>query len=226
MVYQITVKLELEKDAWNYRSAFNKNTHSSKWKEQINSISDFDFNILLWISEKEAYLVMKDYLENFRKDKNDLVKEKIENIQESFEKIKDQLFFEMEKLTKNQIYRQDFTIFLTSLNRWPYNVNLWYTWNHIFRKNFITPFIHELLHFQTIVYYKQYIIDKLNDERKFEDIKEALTFLLNYEFKDIIDWIDNWYPQHQGFRKKLEEYRINSQDKDFVKLVDYACDII
>jgi len=60
---------------------------------------------------------MKDYLENFRKDKNDLVKEKIENIQESFEKIKDQLFFEMEKLTKNQIYRQDFTIFLTSLNR-------------------------------------------------------------------------------------------------------------
>jgi len=47
MVYQITVKLELEKDAWNYRSAFNKNTHSSKWKEQINSISDFDFNILL-----------------------------------------------------------------------------------------------------------------------------------------------------------------------------------
>jgi len=30
-------------------------------------------------------------------------------------------------------------------------------------------------------------MSKLHDEKKFEDLKESLTFLLNYEFTNIIE---------------------------------------
>lgn len=68
-------------------------------------------------------------------------------------------------------------------------------------------------------------MSKVNDEKKFEDLKEALTFLLNYEFKDSIENPDFGYPQHWELRKKLEEYRVHS-DKDFDKLIDYWCDLL
>ena len=68
-------------------------------------------------------------------------------------------------------------------------------------------------------------MSKLHDEKKFEDLKESLTFLLNYTLKDSIEGYDMWYPQHQELRKKLEDYRVHS-DKDFDKLIDYGCNLL
>lgn len=223
--FTIDVKFDLEKDAQNYRSAFNKNTHSAQRKDQIAKILDFDFTTLIWIKEKETFSLMKDYLEKTREIHKEITDVKIKTIEEEINNVKDKIFSKMITLTKHPIYRDNFTIYLTSLNRWPYNYQEWYTLTSIFWKNHITPFIHELLHFQTIHYYKEYIISKLHDEKKFEDLKEALTFLLNHEFKDSIDGYDMWYPQHAELREKLEEYRVHS-DKDFDKLIDYWCDLL
>jgi len=44
--FTINVQLDLEKDARNYRAAFNKNTHSSKRKEQVASITAIDLEKL------------------------------------------------------------------------------------------------------------------------------------------------------------------------------------
>jgi len=223
--FTINVQLDLEKDARNYRWAFNKNTHSSKRKEQVAETSIINLEQLNGIKEQDAYPFLREYLENFWEKHKDSTKEKIEKMQITLNQCKNNIFKKMIILTKHPIYRNDFTIYLTSLNRWPYNYTQWYSLTCVFWKNYITPFIHELLHFQTIHYYKEYIISKLHDEKKFEDLKEALTFLLNYEFKDLMDGYDMWYPQHQELRKKLEEYRVHS-DKDFDKLVEYGCDII
>jgi len=223
--FTITVKLDLEKDARNYRWAFNKNTHSIQRKKQIEQITDIDLTKLQGMEEKNAYLFLREYLENFWKEHTKETQNKIKEMTESFNKHKDVIFKKMESLTKHPIYRNDFTIFLTSLNRWPYNTLQWLTWSNLYRTWVCKAFIHELLHFQTIIYYKTYIMEKLHDERKFEDLKEALTFLLNYEFQDIIEVPDNWYPQHQELRKKLEDYRVHS-DKDFDKLIDYGCNLL
>ncbi|MEI8252843.1 MAG: hypothetical protein WCG25_03740 [bacterium] len=61
--------------------------------------------------------------------------------------------------------------------------------------------------------------------QQFDTIKESLTFLLNHEFEDTPIEHDNGYDIHQEFRKRLEEFRKNSPDKDFDKLVKYACEI-
>jgi hypothetical protein len=70
-------------------------------------------------------------------------------------------------------------------------------------------FIHELLHFQTHKYYEN--IPPMNklDKQQFNLLKESLTFLINYEFPEINKGTDKGYPQHQEFRKILENHRIS-----------------
>ena len=65
--FTITVKLDLEQDARNYRSAFNQNKHAILWQKQIANILDFDFKQLIGIPEVAAYPVMKEYLEKLWK---------------------------------------------------------------------------------------------------------------------------------------------------------------
>ncbi len=223
--FTIQVRLDIEKDARNYRSAFNKNTHSAKRKEQVEQTTSIDLQQLQGMEEENAYPFLREYLEDFWKSHKDEANKKIIEMQSAFDTNKNAIFAKMEQLTHRPIYRNDFTIFLTSLNRGPYNVSLGQTRSHIHRSWVCKAFIHELLHFQTIHYYKEYIISKVHDEKKFEDLKEALTFLLNHEFSDIIENPDQWYPQHQELRKKLEAYRVDS-DKDFEKLIEYWCEIL
>ena len=223
--FTINVKLDLEQDARNYWRAFNGNTHASKRKEQIAQITTIELQKLRKMEEKDAYPFLREYLENFWNEHTEEAQHKIKKMTESLNKHKDDIFKTMESLTKHPIYRNEFTIFLTSLNRWPYKTNLWQTWSYIYWKWFISVFTHELLHFQTIYYYKEHIMNKLHDEKKFEDLKESLTFLLNHEFPGMTD---DWYIQHQELRKKLEDYR-TSQDKeqrDFEKLIEYWCDLL
>ncbi len=223
--FTINVQLDLEQDARNYRGAFNKNTHSSKRKEQVEQITSIDLQELQGMKQEDAYPFLREYLENFRKEHTEEAKSKIKEMTISLNTHKQKFFKKMENLTKHPMYRNDFTIFLTSFNRGPYNVNLWQTRSNIYRSWILKAFIHELLHFQTIIYYKDYIINKLGSEKMFEDLKEALTFLLNHEFADIVENPDQWYPQHQELRKKLEDYRVHS-DKDFDKLIEYGCDLL
>lgn len=223
--FTITVKLDLEQDARNYRSAFNKNTHSSKRKEQVEQTIDIDLQKLQGMKEHDAYTFLRTYLENFWNTNKDIAQQKIDEMQTDFNQYKNDIFKKMETLTKRPIYRNDFTIFLTSLNRWPYKISLGQTWSGLHWNWFVPAFTHELLHFQTIHYYKTHIMSNLHDEKRFEDLKESLTFLLNHEFPGMTD---NWYPQHQELRKQLEDYRVSQpkKERDFEKLIEYWCDIL
>ena len=139
----------------------------------------------------------------------------------------------MGKLTKRPIFNENFQIRYTTCQRWPYN---WETWEirimepskKEFRYKYRTKsFIHELLHFQTHKYYEN--IPPMNklDKQQFNLLKESLTFLINYEFPEINKDTDNGYPQHQEFRKILENYRISLWDKkDFEKLIEFWCNKI
>jgi hypothetical protein len=113
----INVKLDLEQDARNYRAALNQNKHAILWQEQIANILDFDFRQLVGVPENEAYPRMKTYLEKFRKDNAHVAERKLKEIAGKINLIKEDVFLKMEKLTNHPIYRNDFTILLSSLNR-------------------------------------------------------------------------------------------------------------
>lgn len=83
----------------------------------------------------------------------------------------------------------------------------------------ITTICHEVMRLQFLHYYKNYLKKKGLKNNQIEDLKEALTFLLNEkEFDEIILCDDNGYPEHQKLRKKLRE--IWDRKRDFEKLLE------
>ena len=85
----------------------------------------------------------------------------------------------------------------------------------------ITTICHEVMHLQFLFHYRKYLVKKGLQEEQIQELKEALTFLLNEkEFNGMILCSDNGYPEHQKLRKKLQ--KIWTKDKDFGKFLNRA----
>lgn len=162
---------------------------------------------------------------NFLQQKYDQESEYIKKVSDSATKRFDLSFYPactlIEQITGYPLCIQDFTIYLTTFPRWPYNVEKWYFlfciyWNV---QNIIWVFLHEILHFQFIHYFKKNKKLKQISPTQFEMLKEALTVILNEEAKELISQEDKWYAPHAQLREKLLAFRL--KDKDFNKLVEF-----
>jgi hypothetical protein len=73
--------------------------------------------------------------------------------------------------------------------------------------------MHELWHFYTWYGLGENQEEELGKE-KFNDLKEALTVLLNVECKDLMPEgvIDVGYPQHQEIREEILKYWANDKN--------------
>jgi hypothetical protein len=87
----------------------------------------------------------------------------------------------------------------------------------------ITTICHEILHLQFLYYYREYC-QKFLSEKEIQDLKEALTFLLNTNFNDLILSHDMGYLVHKKLRVKLE--KIWKKEKDFGNFLDKAIQIV
>ena len=222
----------IEKDAYNRRAAMNSSTNG-RWYE---TMSEEDRNILSqikWLSQEDANKILIPFLENKYEDNHEEIDDAVRQIKINLDTQKDQILRLMEKLTKRPIFNENFHIWYTTCKRWPYNRKTWEirtfdppekSWR---LRAWSCGFAHELLHFQTHKYYEnEYPMNQLN-WKQFNLIKESLTFLLNHEFPWVNMAIDRWYPQHQEFRKILENYRLSCWDKkDFEDLVNFGCDYV
>lgn len=229
---EITSSYDLEKDAQNWREAKN---NFSNWKS-FEEMEPHELEILDSIkgmSFKESKKILIPYLSERYERQKDRVDEKVKNMKIVLDKQKKLIFESMEKLTKKPIYLDSFTIRGTTCMRWPYNRKTWEIWKYLYIKpeymerNCAQAFTHELIHMQTHKYYEnEYPMNQLN-WKQFNLIKESLTFLLNHEFPWVNMSSDNWYPNHQEFRKILEDYRLSCWDKkDFEDLIKFGCDYI
>lgn len=220
---------DIEKDAYNWRCAMNAFSNGRSYEK----MSQEDLNILLqikWLSQEEANKILIPFLKKKYENNREEIDNAANQIKIKLDSQKNQILESMEKLTKRPIFNKNFQIRYTTCKRWPYNRKTWEIWmmepsKKEFRYKYRTQsFIHELLHFQTHKYYEMMPpMDKL-DKQQFNLLKESLTFLINYEFPWINKSTDNGYPQHQEFRKTLEEYRISLWNKkDFETLIEFWC---
>lgn len=223
---------DLEKDAWNWWCAMNSFTNW-RWYEKM---PEEDQNILAkikWLSQEDANKILIPFLEKKYENNREEIDDAANQIKIKLDMQKDQIFELMEKLTKKPIFNEKFQIRYTTCQRWPYSRETSEIWMMEPRekgwrlKYWSTSFTHELLHFQTHKYYEnEYPMNQLN-WKQFNLIKESLTFLLNHEFPWINLGTDRWYPQHQEFRKVLEDYRLSCWDKkDFEDLIKFGCNYI
>lgn len=222
-MFTLKLILDQEKDARNRRDACNKVSHGINRKSKVDEyISDR----IIGKSENEAYEFLIPYLTNYYKDNKQSIDNSINFWQILIDRDINTVCEMMEKFTNTKIYRQDFVWYITTFPRGPYNFEKWYIWLYYnwSIKYYIWFFLHELLHFQFLHNYKNHpaIIDLNNQE--FEFLKEALTVILNYEFKEFLWRQDEWYPIHRELRNQLEIFW--QQNKNFEELVIYWSEII
>jgi hypothetical protein len=110
--------------------------------------------------------------------------------------------------------------YLTVNNRCPYHIeeNMFYA-TISNPKNVAAISMHELWHFYTWYKFGKELEEsgKL-DWKKYGDIKEALTVLLNSESLNLLPEgeIDNGYPQHKELRERIVELWKQDPDIEFV----------
>jgi hypothetical protein len=103
------------------------------------------------------------------------------------------------------------TAYLTITGRFPYSIEKKYFYVSAKKSNANATAMHELWHFYTWHKFGDTINHVGSD--KFNDIKEALTVLLNIECVDLMNGeIDKGYPQHQELRKIISDTWSKTKD--------------
>lgn len=195
----IEVKLDIEKDAWNWWNACNKVSHGVNWKNYI------DKNISSKIHGKTqeiSYEFLLPYLTELHKNSETI--SYVKKIQKEINEISDNLFQRMEQVTNRPMYRDKFTCFITAFPRFPYDYDQGFIWiaNKKSLDFQISILIHEMLHFQYFAYFGEKVWDALGPDQH-REIKEAMTVILNPEFSDITSIKDDGYTIHEKLREQL-----------------------
>jgi len=200
-----------------------KDCWGMSWQAQVAQIPDLLLKDILRLSKVKAEKKVFNYLckrENgeIRKLAISQTLKALENVWKTVEK---DFFKIISKMTKKPIYINRFDCFLTTGFMCPYSerdnwfmVSLWRNIPHS-----ITTICHEIFHLQFLYYYRDYLKKKGLKDSQIEDLKEALTFLLNEpEFKKIIMVEDRGYPTHEKLRKSLK--KIWDKENDFEKFLE------
>lgn len=215
----ITVKIDFQKDLQNWLQVIQKKqSHGINWRQFIpNSLR----GKLAGKNAEEITEIINSFLkEKYRAEKNTLLKY-ANNLQRVLNKTSKDIFSLMAHVTEKPMYRDEFTVFVTTFPRGPYNTSCGYVWM-IYEKNDewqTKAFIHEFLHMQFEHYYKEDLKQKMSD-KQFEFLKESMTIIINKEFTKITSEQDKGYPIHQVFRKYLLE--LWEQRKSFNQFIEKA----
>ena len=228
---RVTFHYNFKKDAWSWVliAKDKKNTWGLDWKRQVAFIPD---NLLRQIIKKSRsrksakFLVYNHLISHSKKQMRQLViKEELRALERHWRKIENRFFKKLEQIIQESIFRKDFKCYFTSGFMCPYNdkenwfmVSMWHS-----LPMSITTICHEIFHLQFLHYYKKYC-RKFLSEKQTEDLKEALTFILNTDFSDLILVNDSGYPSHQKLRKELE--KIWHKRKNFQEFLDKAIKIV
>ncbi len=218
MIPKLKFKFDKEKDLYNIWETCNeKSAYGYNFRKNLTS------NILE-ICKDKTYKNSKKKLEQIMNPiyNNSIILLTIGFFKKSWEKIEKEYFTRLEKITKRKIPFSEVNVYLTTAGRCPYNPHGKPL--HFFINFFASiPYAlatagHELmhLHMHNTDYWTK--IENEVGYDKTHDLKEALTELLNLEFRDL--WIveDIGYPNHTKLRKYI--FQQWNKNKDFEILID------
>lgn len=157
---------------------------------------------------------VREFIRRFIRENNIDIANNLSEINKNWQEIANK--FE-ERATK--IFRidltQDITAYLTITGRYPYDMKENYFYVSLLKTNTNATIMHELWHFYTYSKFGDYI-DRLGAS-KYNDIKEALTVLLNIECKDLLgEEVDSGYPQHKDLRERITQLWADKKDLECV----------
>lgn len=204
------IKLEYnrDKDVWcllnKGKSSNNSPFPTRVYKELVASVGDNP-------NEKNTSEFIDQYIEK----NNYNIPKYIEDCDNEYK-----TFFEQYTKIAERIFgvsiEKDITVYITVNNRCPYSVVENWFFVSISKESPRMTMMHELWHFYT--WYKFGSYEEKIGKQKYNDIKEALTALLNVECKDLMldDKQNNGYEQHKELREQI--LQIWSEDKNIDNL--------
>lgn len=225
---KVSFKYDVKKDAWSWVAIAKgrRDVWGRNWKREINFIPEKLLNQILKNDYEKAKILTAKYINSNPKKKiyQLFISQQLKAVEAIWRKVEVKYFKRLAKITQKPIFWNDFKCYLTTGFMCPYNpkekmfmISKW----HPISAN-ITTICHEIFHLQFLHYYEDYCKKFLSGPQK-EDLKEAITFILNTDFGDLIVSYDKGYPGHQKLREKLK--LIWSKEKDFKKFLDKAIKI-
>lgn len=213
---KVIFKFDIEKDLWNNWDTVN---YISPWEgKRLKKIP-----ILDEMCKGKKFEECKEELEKFCKPMHNsqLLPLIIESFQKAWDKVNDEFFKILEKITGKNFPFEKVTAYLTTQQRCPYDpkepsfmVGMFSSIPHALK-----TCAHELMHihFHNTDWPK---IEKQIGKEKTADLKEALTVLLNLEFRNL--WILKDKGKESESQQKLRTFIENQwkKKKDFNFLLD------
>jgi len=194
---KVIFKFDKEKDLKNIWETCNFNSNLYDFRKNVTS------SVLRICEGKEFEKCKKEIEEHFKKIyESKLIPSFVEAINKCWKNINEEFFKRLKNIMKKPICSEKFTGYVTTMGRCPYDIKeksfmipLFYSIPQIFQTT-----AHEIMHIQFHNTYWEQVENKIGKE-KTADLKEALTVLLNLEFKDLWFVKDQGYESHQKLRK-------------------------
>jgi hypothetical protein len=218
----VKISYSIEADAKNWLRIWNKNesTHGISQQNIIDFIPNKLQLALRNKTEKKQLTLIKDYLKE-QKTFISFLKAEAEALQTVWNRYEPVFFKALIKVTQKPLFATQISAQLTTASLSPYDEkSCWFMVSgyHPLGTQ-ITSIGHELLHLQFIHSYKKFCIDSGLSPMQFEDLKEALTVLLNEkEFNKIIVSPDRGYAKHAILRENIcNVWRKKMSFEEFLK---------
>ncbi|MFH1249097.1 MAG: hypothetical protein V1660_03005 [archaeon] len=212
----VKFSFDKEKDSRNIWDACNLNSPWSDFTKGINPR-------IVEMCKSNKYEDVKEKIiqNNSLVYNSPIIQEIISSFNSAWAVVEKEYFRRLERIMKTLFCCNKIDVFLTSITKCPYNpdisdanfmVNLF---GGI--PNMLVTSGHELMHIQFHNTYWESIEKKIGKE-KTADLKEALTVLLNIEFKDLLLGYDQGYEKHKELRQFIAKSW--NEDEDFDILIE------
>lgn len=203
----VKISYSIEADAKNWLRIWNKSESTHGMPQQ--NIIDFIPNKLQLAlrnkTEKKQLVLIKNHLKD-QKTFVSFLKIEAEALQTVWNRYEPVFFKALMKVTEKPLFATQISVQLTTASLSPYDEKgCWFMVSgyHSLGTQ-ITSIGHELLHLQFIYWYKKLCLESGLSPVQFEDLKEALTVLLNEEaFDKIIVSPDRGYAKHSVLRGNI-----------------------
>jgi len=214
------IQIDKEKDLYNIWETCNV---PSKWYDHSKWVNP----AILKICKDKKFDECKKELSENRKKMHDSGFPEIsaEAYEKAWNKINDKYFKKLEEIMKKPIFSKEFKCYITTMTRCPYDLKEHKWFMVSFFKGILEALVtcaHELMHLQFHETYWNKIEKEIGYDNT-NDLKEALTVLLNVEFGDLLFAFDRGYEMHKDLRNFIEEEWKKKPDFDILikKCVEY-----
>lgn len=212
----VTFIHDQEKDLYNiWETATTKNAYGYDFTQ---GVSQNIINLCKGKSFSKAKPELKKIMSN-NIFSSELIEIYIRTLTKSWNLIEKEYLKRMNKIFEKKIPYKRINAYITTAGRCPYDPD---------EPSFMVSFFynipsalqtcgHEIMHLYFHKFYWAYV-EKQIGQKKTSDLKEALTVLLNLEFKDLWFTIDLGYPNHEHLRNFIEnEWK---KEKNLKKLIE------